>query len=285
MIKSIYFKDEFQTQKDLVKAICKNHKTIIDFKQKQIHKSIDKGQGILLNKTEMFLSENSNKENSFIKKVKENNIYPIINSTNWLDSHDDVHLKGCYKKTVKEQQGKVYFVDAHQKTTQSIITFKSDVRMFYDSVLWKTLGKNYQGETEALIFEIAKENVKDWALDLINKENDIQCSLAMKYGQLFFAVDTDDKEYKANKELFEQYKSEIINQDDLSERGYFFGVKEIQIMGEGSMCPITGGSNSATSIYQIEPSQNTQKQIEEEPTEVTQIKTEQETPKRRKSII
>ena len=270
MIKSMYFKNEFQTQKELIQAICKNHKTIIDFKEKQIYKSNEKGQGIVFNNTDIFLSDTANKENSFIKQVKENRIYPIINSTNWLDFHDDVHLKGCYKKTVKEQQGKVYFVDAHQKTTQSIITYKSDVRMFYDNVLWQTLGKDYDGETEALIFDIEKSNVKDWALELINKEKDIQCSLAMKYGQIFFAVDTDEKEYKANKELYEQYKSEIINQDDLEQRGYFFGVKEIQIMGEGSMCPISGGSNSATTIYQIEPSDDTQPEIKEEPIIITQ---------------
>jgi hypothetical protein len=266
----MYFKNEFQTQKELIQAICKNHKTIIDFKEKQIYKSNEKGQGIVFNNTDIFLSDTANKENSFIKQVKENRIYPIINSTNWLDFHDDVHLKGCYKKTVKEQQGKVYFVDAHQKTTQSIITYKSDVRMFYDNVLWQTLGKDYDGETEALIFDIEKSNVKDWALELINKEKDIQCSLAMKYGQIFFAVDTDEKEYKANKELYEQYKSEIINQDDLEQRGYFFGVKEIQIMGEGSMCPISGGSNSATTIYQIEPSDDTQPEIKEEPIIITQ---------------
>jgi hypothetical protein len=270
MIKSMYFKNEFKTQKELIQAICKNHKTIIDFKEKQIYKSNEKGQGIVFNNTYMFLSDTANKENSFIKQVKENRIYPIINSTNWLDFHDDVHLKGCYKKTVKEQQGKVYFVDAHQKTTQSIITYKSDVRMFYDNVLWQTLGKDYDGETEALIFDIENSNVKDWALELINKEKDIQCSLAMKYGQIFFAVDTDEKEYKANKELFEQYKSEIINQDDLEQRGYFFGVKEIQIMGEGSMCPISGGSNSATTIYQIEPAPATQPEIKEEPIIITQ---------------
>jgi hypothetical protein len=279
MIKSIYFKETFRSQKELLKAICEKHKTIIDFKTKDVFHSCEKGQGISFSNTQKLFSDEVNKENSFIKSVKQDYYYPIINSTNWLDSHDDVHLRGCYKKTVEEQQGKVYFIDNHQnKNTQSIITYKSDIRMFYDDVEWKTLGKNFKGETQALIFEIAKENITDWALKIMQKEKDIQCSLAMKYGKIFFAVNSEEKEYIKNRDNYEKYKDQIINQEDLEKTGYFFGVQEIQIMGEGSMCPIMGGSNSATTIYQPKPSDDTLLEYEsEEPL--------QDTPKRKTYLI
>ena len=64
-----------------------------------------------------------------------------------MDSHDDCHFKGCYTKTVSDRQGKVYFVDTHGKTGQSIISRKSDIKMFIDDVDWRLLGKNYNGLT------------------------------------------------------------------------------------------------------------------------------------------
>jgi hypothetical protein len=265
MIKSMYFGNvEFKDKLSFLKALKDNEERIIDIKKSVIHKSIDKGQGI-----EYFNIEPKSTSEKGLSFAKDKYIYPIINSTQWLDSHDDVHLKGCYKRTVNNQQGKVYFVDAHGKSAQSIITAKSQVTMFFDEVDWRILGKDIDGSTECLIFEIEKLNVKPYALDLLEKETGIECSLAMIYKDIFMAVNSDDKYFTKNKELWDANIDQIANKEQAIERGFFFGVKELQIMGEGSICPITGGSNSATAVYlnkfdslnstqNTDPSQDTQ---------------------------
>ena len=172
MIKSIYFPNiEFKTELDFFHALKTHSKEIIDFKTSIIHKSIEKGQGV--NYISIERKENTEKLNGF----KNGFIYPIINSTGFMDSHDDCHFKGCYTKTVSDRQGKVYFVDTHGKTGQSIISRKSDIKMFIDDVDWRLLGKNYNGLTECLLFEINRSKVKPEYLELMDNEDDIECSI------------------------------------------------------------------------------------------------------------
>ena len=39
--------------------------------------------------------------------------YIAVNTTNILDSHGDLHVKGLWNKSVKDQQGKNYLVTDH----------------------------------------------------------------------------------------------------------------------------------------------------------------------------
>jgi len=249
------FNKDFANQKELFHALKDNEQTILDFKKSNVYKSIDKGQGVY----NLPFFDKSNIDKSVYKSGF---IYPAINSTQWLDSHGDVHLKGCYKKTVKEQQGKVYYIDSHLKGLSNIITQRKDIEMFIDDVEWKLLGKNINGSTQALLFKIAEENVKSNYLDLIKNDRDLQNSFAMRYVKIFMAVDSKDPEFKENKELFDETIETIANKELAQKQGYFFGVQELAIVGEGSLCPVIGGSNSATSIIQIEPEKSTQTTIE-----------------------
>ena len=37
----------------------------------------------------------------------------VVNTTNVLDSHDDLHVKGIWNKTIKDQKGKLNLVVDH----------------------------------------------------------------------------------------------------------------------------------------------------------------------------
>lgn len=250
MIKNVIFKDRvFDNQKALFHALKDNEETIIGLKKAKAYKSIDKGQGI--SNISVFDKSHTSKasfESGFI--------YPAINSTHWLDSHQDVHIKGCYKRTVKSQQGKVYYIDTHLKGLSNIITRKNNIEMFYDDVEWNLLGKNIKGTTEALFFKIAEENVKAEYLQLIKEDLELENSLAMMYKDIVMAMDSKDSAFKENKEVFDMYIDTIGNKEQAQRDGVFFAVKELAIMGEGSLCPVVGGSNSATSVIQINNSQS-----------------------------
>lgn len=268
MIKSIYFGNhEFANKSELIKAIKENESKIISFKKSLVHKSLEK-QGQSLPFIDLRLKSESRKGLEQI--AKENFVYPVINSVGYFDSHDDVHLKGCFTKTVKEQQGNVSLVDTHGNKILDIIAMPEDVKMLITEVDWQTLGKNYSGATECLVFEIEQSKFRADALKVVQAFKNVECSLRMQYKDLFFAVNNSDKAYVQNKELYDQYIGEIANKDEVEENGYFFGVRQLAIVKEGSICPITGGSNSATTVYEplkavaksdtlhIEPLQNTQ---------------------------
>jgi len=274
MIKSNYFPNiEFKTQDELFLKLKEYEKDIIDFKCSQIYKSADKGQAIKF----VTIDAKENTEKALFK-AKDNFVYPIISSTNYMDSHDDVHLEGCFTKTAKERQGKVFFVDTHGKKMSDIITRKSDIRMFVNDVDWKILGKEFDGKSQSLLFEISRDKVRPDALELIDNEPDLECSIEMRYIKMYLAVNSQDKYFAENKAFFDANIDKIANKELALEKNYFFGVTELAIVNEGSLCPIVGGSNGATRVYQNKQAEQSLEN-KEEPLQNTQ------TEKRKLSII
>ena len=191
-----FFSDKtFKSKKELYHALKDNEDLIIDQKKSKVYKSIDKGQGIVNIPIEPKTSANKS-------QFSEGFIYPVINSTGWLDSHQDVHIKGCYTKSVKEQQGNVYFIDSHLKGVQNIITRKKYIEMFVDDVDWRLLGKSIEGSTQSLVFKIAENKVKPEYLSLIKADRELQNSFAMRYVKIKTAIDSTDKEFQENRDVF-----------------------------------------------------------------------------------
>lgn len=251
MIRNRLFQDKtFKNHKDLFHALKDNETFFIDAKKSSVYKSKEKGQGVLNFK----LKNNTTKSN-----FKSGFIYPVINSTGWLDSHDDVHIRGCYTKTVKEQQGRAYYIDSHLKGLTNIITKKKDINMFIDDISWGALGKSIEGVTESLLFEISEEKVKPDYLDLIKSDPELENSFAMQYVKITMAMDSNDSAFKENKDAYDHFIQNIANKDLATKNKMFFAVEELKIMGEGSLCPVIGGSNSATGVITVnEPSKDTQ---------------------------
>ena len=272
MIKSLYFGNHaFADKSELIKAIKENEKEIIALKKSMVHKSLDK-QGQSLPFIDLQTKNEASKGLEII--AKENFIYPVINSTGYFDSHEDVHLKGCFNKSIQEQQGNIFLVDSHSNKIADIISMPEDIKMLITEVDWQTLGKNYSGSTESLVFEIAADKFRADALKVIKSVKNVECSLRMQYKDIFFAVNSTDKYYAKNKEMYDQYIGEIVNKDEVAENGYFFGVSQLAIIKEGSICPIIGGSNSATTVY--EPlkaaAKSNTSDTEDEPLQDTQTK-------------
>src|SRR5699024_5981836 len=123
-------------------------------------------------------------------------IYPIISNTGYLDSHDDVHLRGSMTKTAQEQNGKVYYVADHKLEVDSVIATPKNVEIQLLTLPWTDLGRNYEGNTEAFIFKIAKDKIQhEKFLKMINNGDKLQNSIRMQYIKLGIGVnDPDDKE-------------------------------------------------------------------------------------------
>lgn len=261
MIKAIEFPNKsFATKEDLFFELKKNEDRLISLKTSEVYKSHEKGQFSFLN------FDKSEGVDKGLYGAKANHIYPIISTTNYMDSHKDVHFNGSMTKTAKEQNGKVVYALDHELKFDSIIAWQKDVNMFVRQIDWALVGKDYIGKTEALIFEIAKDKItrKDVLTAIENKVSEFQNSIRMVYVKMILGMNSKDKEHANNKAYYDSRINQIANKEVAEDEGYFWGVEELKIYKEGSLV-VAGGSNDATSIYnkEIEAVDNTSKQKQE----------------------
>ena len=186
----------FETEKELFKALKENKDFIINSKKAMIHKSTEKGISIITNQ------EKVKKTISTIKglEIDDNYYYFVVNSSNILDSHKDVHLSGNWEKTIKEQQGKVFLIFDHQLKRSEIIAMKEDIEMFSATIPFSSIGKSYNGDTYVLIYKVRKDKIinsdaRKWLEDGYSME----ASVRMQYMDIVMAMNSDEEENKKRK--------------------------------------------------------------------------------------
>lgn len=239
---------EYSDKESIFKALKENEKKICLIKSSREYKSIDKGQYAYSN---LLLKNDS--EIKSIPFIKEGFVYPVINTTRYMDSHSDVHFDGIWKKSVSEQNGKIFYVSNHLISIDNVIAWPENVKLMTMLVDWSLVGKNYAGQTEALIFEIAEKNIKKQnVIDAINERRSLTGSVRMGYVKIRMAINSDNPDYKENKVYFDEKINLIVNNELAYDLGYFFGVEEAKIIKEGSL--ELNPSNDATNIiYNTEP--------------------------------
>ena len=235
MIKCIHTNKEYDNQSERLKAIIDHKSDIIAMKKAAIKMSDSVAMSV-----EKELTKSVNAER--LLEIGDT-IEVVINTTNYLDSHDDVHMTGIWTKSVKEQQGKVYHVTDHNLSLGNVVAYPKDVEMYVESVPWQELGYAYSGNTEALKFRTKITDKTN--LDAFRAYRDnvgIQHSIRMSYVDIKMAInDESDKEGFA---LWNATINQIVNREKAEAQGFYFVVKEAKICQEGSTVLL--GSNDAT---------------------------------------
>jgi hypothetical protein len=244
----IYCKEldkSFETKEQMFKELMANKEFIIKEKTSNILKSCEKGLSVVANQDAIFKALEKNKA----LKLDSDYYYFVVNSSNILDSHRDLHVKGNWDKSVKEQQGKVYLVFDHQLKRNEIIAMKEDISMFTAEIPFSLIGKNYDGDTYALIYKVAKNRIvnKD-AKEWLNDGYSLEASVRMQYVKIELAVNTNDSDSVKEKETFDKYIDVIANKNEFKDLDYFWVVKEAKNVQESSL--VMFGSNSATGTIQ-----------------------------------
>lgn len=241
---------EFSSKNEMFKALKTNKDLIIA--NKKIKKTTSESiEGTFINKTQ-------NKSFDF---VEDGFIYPVINTTNYMDSHNDVHLKGIWNKSIKEKQNKIHYTTDHELKISNIIAYPKDVELMTIQTTFKELGYNLGGETEALIFKTKPQSYSNpQAIKIISDKIPIQHSIRMEYVKYFLAVKSEDPELEEEDEYYRKYINQIANKEQVEEQSYFWGHTESKIISEGSM--VVKGSNDITPMIYAnnEPLANTQKE-------------------------
>ena len=258
----------FESKELLFKDLQANKQEILDFKKAQILKSCDKDNAT--NFKPILLSKSLEQIKSF--EVDNDYYYIAVNSTNILDSHSDLHVNGIWNKTVKEQQGKNYLVSDHKLEIDKVIAKRKDVEMFTAEVPFSTIGKEYDGTTEVLIYKVAKDKIintliKEW----LDSGDEIQASVRMQYVNIEMALNSTDKSDVYEKKVYDEYIDKIANKSDFESIDYFFVVKDAKNVRESSL--VLFGSNGATGLIQENKmdAEIITPKIKEEPLQDTQI--------------
>lgn len=259
----------FDTKAEAVKAIIAQHDEIVEVKKSAV--KFSDPSGFSINSKAEALKDMLTPRNLGYGDL----VYPVINTTNYLDSHGDVHIPGIWKKSLKEQQNKVFLIINHELAVGKVITQPKDLEMFTERMAWKDLGSNFEGETEALIFKAKlteRSNVDGF--NAYKFGDPVQHSIRMMYDKVYFCVNPeldDEADSASYNDNWEKYLKEVINLDVAKDRGYFWAVPEARIFKEGSM--VLFGSNDITpTIYDIgkssldtldnEPPESTQQEVE-----------------------
>ena len=244
MITCKEFPDEvFASKDDLFKKLRENKALLIAQKKMQ-NKFADSFDFVTIqikDRSEASKSENNQDQKANVLKVKS-----IINTTNILDSHRDVHLKGVWNKTVKENKN-MLLLDQHKQTFEGIIS--DNVKASVKKYSWKDLGYNVEGETEALEFESEIEKDRHpYMYEQYMKGRVKNHSVGMRYVKLDLAINSNSKWDVEEKEVWDKYIDEIINKEEAERIGYFWAVTEAKAM-EGSA--VVFGSNPITPTLSI----------------------------------
>lgn len=184
----------------------------------------------------------------------------VINTTNFLDSHNDLHLPGMWNKSLQENR-MIMHLQEHSMEFDKIIADGKHLKAYTKKYSWSELGYPYQGETEALVFEseiLKKRNaymLEQYANGWVRNH-----SVGMYYVKMDFAI--NDEDYPNEYEAWKKYITQMANPEMAEERGYFWYVLEAKCI-EGSAVPI--GSNTCTPTLETgkgEPSKDTPNKIE-----------------------
>lgn len=257
IIKSLEFQERMDFLKEHKKALIAQKKSSIKF--------TDGINTIITNK-----ADTSTKEVDVTSK--ESIRVKIVGNTSMvMDSHDDVQITGCWKKTLNECQSKFYhtknhsnFVDdyigQHVKTyTKSINTNKFNVKTDIKDVEVLIMESNVLKALDEKMFT-------QYALGMVK-----QHSVGMVYYKISLALNDPykDKEYK----VYQKHYPNILNKEHVDSLGYYWAVEESGLI---EVSAVTRGSNELTPTLEVkqEPSNDTQQIKDNEPIKVTQPKPE-----------
>jgi hypothetical protein len=254
---------QFATKEELFKELRENKNTLIAQK-KMITKEadsvlhyvcIDNGKGQAV-KAETIDTANVNQIKAEL----------VINTTNILDSHSDVHIKGIWNKSAKEQKN-LLLLQEHNMTFDKIIS--DDIAVSVKETKWNDLGFNFKGTTEALTFNANITKARNpFMFEQYSKGYVKEHSVGMRYVKMELALNSESKSDAEEKETWDKYINEVANKEQAEDQGYFWAILEAKIV-EGSA--VVKGSNYATptisieavkdtSIEQTEPLKDTQKE-------------------------
>lgn len=248
---------EFTTKKELFKFLVENKEKLIAQK-----KAVKKEADCPVVVTPVIVKNKTNKTayDDMLGGKESLKVVCVINTTNFLDSHNDLHLPGIWNKSIKENK-MIMHLQEHEMEFEKIIADGEDLKVYTKLFNWSELGYAYPGQTEALVFESTiLRSRNEYMLEQYANGWVKNHSVGMYYVKMGMAV--NDEQCLNEYEAWLKYYPEIANKEKADEKGYFWYIVEAKC-AEGSAVPI--GSNTATPTLEVgknQPDESTDTNIE-----------------------
>jgi protein required for attachment to host cells len=261
----IYCKElnkSFEDRDEMLIELSKSLTDIIDLKKSTIKQADGYGVSItvegatkeVIDTLKQITIKSFNQADKSIDYMKEANlpeltVTVVSNTTNFFDSHRDVHLDKMWNKTVADNKNGFDHLQEHKNGFANIISENCKTKIL--KTTFKELGFDYEGKTEALQHISKIDPIRNLFMynQYANKwvKNH---SVGMRYvGEIFYCANTEVEYMKEYKENWDKYYPVIANKADVDEVGYFWAVPQGRLM-EFSAVP--KGSNPITPTQNIE---------------------------------
>lgn len=213
---------EFANKEELFKALKENKSQLISLK-KSIEKRAD---AVSFGYTKSdFVNGSANKEEvANVQAPDKLQVKVAINTTNFLDSHNDLHVNGIWNKSISDNNGKGFLhLQEHEREFDKVISDNAIGSV--QKSTWKSLGYSFEGSTEALIFDSTIEKKRNefmfnqYANGWVKNH-----SVGMRYVKLDLAINSESEYDKEEKEIWDKYYPLIVNKDQADDRGWFWVV-------------------------------------------------------------
>lgn len=163
----------------------------------------------------------------------------VANAAMWFDSQRDVLLTDCWKKTIKDGNGRLHLKDHTHEMDAEV----GDVTNIYAKNLSLTeLGLNKSGTTQCLVY--ASDVRKEYDPKTFSKYKRgrvKQHSIGLQYVKIDLAINDPDSEKEYT--LWNKYIDQIINKEEAEEIGFFWAVSEIKLI---EVSAVIAGANRLT---------------------------------------
>jgi len=229
----------FNSQQEMFKAIVENKLGIKALKKSTV--KFTEGFSCLLSDNETIKGIVSKANEQVEGNPTEIRVRVVMNTTNVLDSHGDVHIDGIWKRTLQHSNIKLHLQE-HRRDFDKVIS--STAKAYTKNLMLEDLGSELKGETQALIFDsvvTASRNplmFEQYKNGWVNNH-----SVGMGYVDFVVCINSEEKWAKEEKENWDKYYPMIANKESADADGYFWAVLEAKLI-EGSA--VLFGSNWVT---------------------------------------
>jgi phage head maturation protease len=242
-----------------IKEIVEKKAELISLKKAEI-KTVKGGLTTLVNNNFIKVDKTVNDSENKLERTIVGNTYM------WMDSHDDVHAKGVFTKSIKERKNQIFHLHDHEFKLTAKVGEPKEV--YEKELLWSEFGVNKAGSTTALLMD--SEIYKDYNSKIFNayKNGQIsQHSVGMQYVKIDLAV--KDEDYEEEYKTWQDNIENIGNKELAEEKGYFWLVREAKLieisavlLGSNTLTPTLENKEAVIDTSKQEPSDDTHKLVE-----------------------
>jgi len=197
------------------------------------------------------------------------NVRCVINTTGLFDSHKDLHVPGIWKKSLSESK-LLYLCQEHDLSFKGIVS--DEVKAFTKKYSWKELGFDFEGDTEALVFDsVVYKERNEFMFNQYKNGYVRNHSVRMQYIKEYFCMNSNETSHTQYKENWDKYIPLCANKEAAELYGWMYAVTEAKII-EGSA--VVNGSNFVTPTLEvIENNKQAEKSLDhKEPSTDTQTR-------------